>query len=61
MCSNVELDDLQEQMQKLLEKQNFITTWDPETMLPPHTDVILEANDGRLVHAHKSTLVTHAQ
>lgn len=58
LCTSIELNDVQSQLQKIMEKQNFITTWDPETMLPPHTDVILEANDGRLVHAHKSTLVS---
>lgn len=57
MCSNVELDELQAQMKMLQAKQSFITTWDPESLLPPHTNVVLEADDERLVHAHKSTLV----
>lgn len=57
LCSNIEFEDLKAQMQKLQETQSFIASWDPETMLPPHTDVILEATDGRLVHAHRSTLV----
>lgn len=57
LCSSFEIEDLENQMQRLLEKQNFITHWDPETMLPPHTDVVLEATDGRPVHAHRATLV----
>lgn len=57
LCSNFEIEDLENQMQRLLEKQNFITHWDPETMLPPHTDVVLEATDGRPVHGHRATLV----
>lgn len=60
MCFDADVEELEGQMQKLLEKQNFIAFWDPEIMLPPHTDVILEATDGRYVHAHRATLVhTH--
>jgi len=57
MCFDADVEELEGQMQKLLEKQNFIAFWDPEIMLPPHTDVILEATDGRYVHAHRATLV----
>lgn len=60
ICFDADVEELEGQMQKLLEKQNFIAFWDPEIMLPPHTDVILEATDGRYVHAHRATLVhTH--
>lgn len=58
-CSRVDIEELQGEMQKLLEKQHFITTWDPETMLPPHTDVVLEALEGKPVHAHRATLVLY--
>jgi hypothetical protein len=57
MCSNVEVEMLRDEMQKLQDKQTFVSSWDPETMLPPFTDVIMEATDGRSVHSHVSTLV----
>jgi heterodisulfide reductase subunit A-like polyferredoxin len=57
MCSNVEVAMLKDEMQKLKDKQTFVSSWDPQTMLPPFTDVIMQATDGRLVHSHASTLV----
>jgi heterodisulfide reductase subunit A-like polyferredoxin len=57
MCSNVEVEMLKDEMQKLKDKQTFVSSWDPQTMLPPFTDVIMQATDGRLVHSHASTLV----
>ena len=57
LCSKTDVKELQVEMQRLLMKQQFITTWDPETLLPPHTDVILESCDGKQVYAHRATLV----
>ncbi len=57
MCSNVEVKMLKDEMQKLKDKQTFVASWDPQTMLPPFTDVVMQATDGRLVHSHASTLV----
>jgi len=57
MCSRIDIEELQGEMQRLLEKQHFITTWDSETMFPPHTDVVMEAIDGKPVYAHRATLV----
>ncbi len=57
MCSNVEVEMLKDEMQKLKDKQTFVASWDPQTMLPPFTDVVMQATDGRLVHSHASTLV----
>ncbi|KAG0579733.1 hypothetical protein KC19_4G119800 [Ceratodon purpureus] len=57
MCSRVEVEELQVEMQRLLEKQHFLTTWDPETFFPPHTDVILESSDAKQVYAHRATLM----
>jgi len=57
MCSRTNIEELQGKMQRVLEKQHFMTTWDPETMFPPHTNVVMEAIDGKPIYAHKATLV----
>jgi hypothetical protein len=57
LCSKIDVEELQVEMQRILLRQQFITTWDPETLLPPHTDVVLESFEGKQVYAHKAILV----